>query len=478
MADSKPDHAGRIPAVICAARRIFLITVGWLNPPEAEAIRAATLACLFAIAFAASGIAKPPALAGFLANSPFDLDWALRTVSAGWFRSDRELPVTLVDIDDATYQGWGSPALTPRGELARMIDAVAAANPAAVVVDIDFSGGGPEADGRVDQPLIDYFAGYRHGAPIILPKRIEAATDGTLHITRSPLDGVVESIPALWWAHASFETDGDGAVRQWARWLAVCSHGGPQWLPAIPVRVAMLLDPLPRDLDRPRVPDPPASCQQAEERPRQRLIIGPRLTGESGSALEAGARAISASLLLDAELARDDAQLFGGRIVIIGASHAGTSDFWLTPSGVLPGVELLANAIRYSTLRAATGPGAELVYRIAALGLFAMFALQAFWLRGVAALLCSIIGGLTVVALAVGIWNYFGIFEALEAAILLTLFYATFNALLKTFAECRAGVLDIPSGPGSVSGVLRVVFFKRKSTGGGSAHEAVAGQAD
>lgn len=475
MADSTPDQAGRIPAVIHAARRIFLITVGWVKPPEAEAIRAVTLGCLFAIAFAASGVAKPPALAGFLANSPFDLDWALRTVSAGWFRSDLELPVTLVEIDDATYQAWGSPAMTPRGELVRMIDSVAAANPTVVVVDIDFSGGGPDADGRVDQPLIDYFAGYRHGAPIILPRRIQAAADATLHVAQSPLDGVVESVPALWWAHASFETDGDGAVRQWARWLAVCSDGGPQWLPAIPVRVAMLLDPLPRDLDRPRVPDPPASCRQTEERSGQRLIIGPRLTGASGSALVAGARTISASLLLDTELARDDEQLFGRRIVIIGASHAGTSDFWLTPSGALPGVELLANAIRYSTLRAATGPGAELVYRIAALALFAMFALQAFWLRGVAALLCSIIGGLTVVALAVGIWNYFGIFEALEAAILLTLFYAAFNALLKTFAECRAGALDIPSGTRSVSGVLRVIFFKRKSTGGGAAHEADAG---
>ena len=256
MADSTPNHAGTIPAVIRAARCIFLKTVGWVNPPDAEAIRAVTLGCLFAVAFAASGVAKPPVLAEFLANSPFDLDWALRTVSAGWFRSDRELPVTLVEIDDATHQAWGSPALTPRGELLRMIDAVVAADPALVVVDIDLSGGGPDADSLVNQSLVDYFASYRHEVPIIFPKRIEAATDATLHVSRSALDGVVESVPPLWWAHASFETDGDGAVRQWARWLAVCSDGEPQWLPAIPVRVAMLLDPLPRDLDRPRVPNP------------------------------------------------------------------------------------------------------------------------------------------------------------------------------------------------------------------------------
>ena len=208
------------------------------------------------------------------------------------------------------------------------------------------------------------------------------------------------------------------------------------------------------------------------------MIIGPRLTGPSGSALVAGTRTISASQLLDTELARDDAQLFGRRIVIIGASHAGTSDFWLTPSGVLPGVELLANAIRYSTLRTPTGPAAELVYRIATLVLFAMFALLAFWLRGVAAVACSIIGGFAVVALAVGIWDYFGIFEALEAAILLTLFYGFFTVLLTTFAESRADVLDIQSVPRRKRDVLSVIVFKRKANGGGAAHEADAAQAD
>lgn len=483
MADSTPEPARGNPAVIRTARRILLTTVGWVNPPAAEATRSLTLGCLFALLFALTGAAKPPALAGFLANSPFDLDWALRTVSAGWFGSDRELPVTVVEIDDETYQAWGSPALTPRRELARLIEVVAAANPAAVVVDVDFSGMGTEADSRVDQPLLEYFAGYRHSAPVILPKRIEAAADGTLQMARSPFDGVVGATPQLWWAHASFETDSDGAVRQWARWLAVCDEADPQWLPAIPVRVALLLEPLPADLDRPLIPDPPATCEPAEARPGQRLIIGPRLTGPrltgtAGAAFVAGARAVSASLLLDAELDRDDAQMFGGRIVIVGASHAGTSDFWLTPSGALPGVELLANAIRYSTLRTAAGPGTELLFRVATLALFVMFALQAYWLRGAAALLFAIIGGLGVVAMAAGVWNYFGIFEALEAAILLTLYYAAGNALLKTFAECRASVLDIPPESRSMRRVLREVFVKRKSSAGGSRHAVEIDQPD
>ncbi len=89
--------------------------------PRSRRIRARTLAVLFALAFALLGVARELSLVSFVIQPPFDLDWALRTVSLGWYDPDDTLPVTVVDIDEATYRGWQSPAITPRGELARLI---------------------------------------------------------------------------------------------------------------------------------------------------------------------------------------------------------------------------------------------------------------------------------------------------------------------------------------------------------------------
>jgi hypothetical protein len=82
---------------------------------------------------------------------------------------------------------------------------------------------------------------------------------------------------------------------------------------------------------------------------------------------------------------RDDLGLFGGRVVLIGATHSGAGDFWLTPSGVLPGVEMLANIVRYTPLEPGTGIGAEIAYRVLGLLLFAAFVVFGWCLRGLVA---------------------------------------------------------------------------------------------
>jgi adenylate cyclase len=404
---------------------------------RSQEIRARTLAGLFALLFAALGVVRDVPGVGFLIQAPFDLDWALRTVSLGWYQPDDTIPVSIVDIDEATHRSWQSPAITPRGELARLLSVVTAAAPSAVVVDIDLSGTEADADRAGQKQLRDVLEGYRGSAPLIFPKRIEPGTDGTRNMSASPFDPVFERNSRLHWAHASFATDSGGAVRRWAKWLAVCTASQASWLPAIPVRVADMLAGTHPDFAPQAEPAAAADCAASDDTAGQRLLIGPRLTGVAQPPMARDARTVSASLLLDPEIARDDASLFGGRVVLIGATHTGAGDFWLTPSGVLPGVEMLANIVRYTPLEPGSGFGAEIAYRALGLLLFAVFVVFGWYLRGLVAFVAAVFAALIFVAVAIGGWDYFRVFEALESAIVLTVLYTFLLALLNLVEDFK-----------------------------------------
>ncbi len=395
------------------------------HDPRAETIRAVVLAVLVGMGFALLGTIRHFAVTDTLGHSPVELDLSLRALSHGWFESDRTIPVTIVDIDEATQQAWGSPAITPRRELTRLMEVVTRARPAAVVVDIDLSFGGTDGGTGDERVLRDFLMQYPGSAPLVFPKRIEPAPDGTHRMAASPLDDVFESNARLAWAHASFETGGGGAVHGWQPWLAVCSAGEALWLPSVATRLAALLDPLPPGLHRPVVPSVPGNaCHSRETTAPQRLLVGPRLTGAGQAPPRTDAQAVSALLVLDPEIARDDARLFGGRVVLIGSTHASAGDFWLTPSGVLPGVELLANTIRYAPLQdSEQGGRARLAYRLTALLLFACVVFAEWRLRGLAALVVSTACVLASVAAALALFGYLGVFDAVEAAILLVIVY-------------------------------------------------------
>ena len=87
-----------------------------------------------------------------------------------------------------------------------------------MVVDIDLSwGDGSSADADGGQRVLrEFLQAYPGSAPLIFPKRVEPAPDGTRRLAASPLDDVFEDNSRLGWAHASFETDGGGAVRYMA----------------------------------------------------------------------------------------------------------------------------------------------------------------------------------------------------------------------------------------------------------------------
>lgn len=435
-----------------------------MNPAamlRTEARRAMLLAGCVALIFAALGTVRAFAPAGFLAESPFNLDLALRTLSLGWFEPRHTVPITIVDIDEPTHRGWGSPAVTPRAELAHLLQAVTRADPHAIVMDIDLSWGGATADADAGhRQLADFLERYAGPAPIVLPKRVEPDPQGLPAPAASPIDTIVERNPHLAWAHASFQTDDGGAVRQWSPWLGVCVDGQPAWLPAVAIRVAALLPAL-LQATSPPAPPLPADCSTPEQSAGQRLLIGPRVTGSKGAMLGRDARAVSAALLLDREVARDDSRLFGNRVVLIGATHASAGDFWLTPAGVLPGVELLANSVRYAPQQAGTGPAGEFAYRSKALVLFGLFAAASWWLRGLVAVIAAMLVALLAVSVAVGGFDDLGIFDALEAAILLTIAYHALRALTDFIVDWRTERASHPVGIHGTLGTVRAVCIRQ-----------------
>ena len=446
-AEKDADSSGGKTGVL---NRLLLVVGLRPDPSSGGKHRAWTLAGLLALCFAASGVVRDAPGVSFIIDPPFNLDWALRTVTLGWYQPRGTLPVTIVDIDEKTYQAWRSPAITPRNDLARLVKVVTDAGPSAVVIDIDLSGVDDDADPDDDQQLENFLEQYRGAAPLIFPKRIEPGEDGGRRMAPSRYDELFERNERpqrnerLQWAHASFSTDDDGAVRYWVPWIAVCGKGASSWLPAVATRVANALA-LPTAA--PVFPEPATKpdCRAADPELQRRLLVGPRLTGPSKRPLARDARSVSAAQLLDPEIARDDEGLFGGRVVLIGATHSGSGDFWTTPGGVMPGVELLTNAVHYAPIKAGEGRGAELAFRALAILLFLAFVYLGLKLRGLVAFFAGMAFALAVVAIAIRGFGNFRVFESLQSAIVLTVLYAGMRSLFDLVEEFLRLWREVPA---------------------------------
>jgi CHASE2 domain-containing sensor protein len=466
MATAAPrvGFAGSLARLGHALRVTFLLEDGG---HATRRLRAQTLAGLVALAFAVLGSLRLAAqVASPLGEKPFEFDYSFRVVSAGWFSTSRTFPVALVDIDERTHRAWGSPIITPRRELARLLQTVTIAQPAAVFVDIDLSGDDAAArlaqDDADDRALADYLTRYRGAAPIVFPRRLDPGAGTDARLASTPFDSVFAGNPRLRWAHAAFVTDTDGKVRAWREWLAYCADGRRGWLPSVSMALADVLH-LQSAGTTPAAAPPVAAgaCDGTGDSsvgPARRLLLGPRLTGDGRHHPLPDATSISASLLLDPELARDDARLFGGRAVFIGASHARSGDFWLTPSGIYPGVELLANIVRFATVQAETsGWAAQLGHRCIALALFLVFAWLGWQRRGQVAVVLATVLAVAYLAVAVGAFDDFAAFDVLEAAILMFIVYKAAESVLDFCGVLQSEWRRAAKGPRWYSRLVRTL---------------------
>ena len=304
---------------------------------------------------------------------------------------------------------------------------------------------------------------------MVFPKRIEPAVGGTWRAAASPLDDVFAANSHLAWAHANFESDSGGVVRQWTDWVTICTDDGTTSLASIPARLSLLIEPLPRGMRRVSSPQLNSSCSRDDTPPGQLLLIGPRLTGPAQVGMSVDAASISASLVLDPQMDRDDAWLFGDRVVLVGATHPAAGDFWLTPSGVLPGVELLAHTVRLAPLRTDPGAGSALKHRAAVLIGFLLFAFIGLGLRGLAAAAAYVAAGLLFIAVPIWLWEYYRVFEALEVAVLLAVAYKFAQALFDMIEDWKNERLQHAAGwRGSLTTLWATC---RKPASGGDAND-------
>jgi CHASE2 domain-containing sensor protein len=346
-------------------------------------------------------------------------DWALldqwiRTAIFTVVSPADRIPVTYVDIDNALYRDvWGMPPITPRNELAAMIDALSQHQPALILVDIDLAWG--ERDAALDEVL----QRYRGPAPLVFVRHLDETAAG-VRATATPYDATFAGNAAwLHWAHAYFYEDGDGALREWRPWVALCDDGPPQLLPAVAVIATRALR-----ADAITATPPANACAQPD-----RLAVLPivytenfgfpaRLTSDAVAMSMPGsaAQVMRAASLLDGTAVHAD--LLRQRVVIIGGSHTAGLDLRTTPIGVLPGAVVQANTILTAPAQLAQAGEPTWRARVTAAVLFLVLCLLQFPLA--AALVAA--AGVT----AVGAFGYLGIVRAIEYAVLL---YVQFRIL-------------------------------------------------
>jgi CHASE2 domain-containing sensor protein len=254
-----------------------------------------------------------------------------------------------------------------------MLGVIAKSSPAVIVVDVDLADDRPapaSGDTQADAVLRAFLDSYR-GPSLVFVKRAETDPVSQIGLAPSSYDRTIATNSRLSWAHATYATDPDGTVRQWAEWLAVCPPSGQLVLPAVALRIlATWPDQSLHHYPRPSAPSLREPCVSGIGRsPRHIIIYDEALSGTHVAAMSRNLSRVSAWQLLDERLKRDDHALFSDRVVLIGGTRSGAMDLWRTPVGTLPGVELMANTIRFAPGQLRES-GHALLYSLAFFGIF------------------------------------------------------------------------------------------------------------
>jgi len=334
------------------------------------------------------------------------LDQWLRTAVFAVMRPRDTTPVTYVDIDNALYRDtWGMPTVTPRKELLRILRPLARSGASMIVVDIDLAWGERSAQ------LADFLEDHDGPAKLVFVRHLEDTQDGLRDIG-TPYDDIFRTNDRwLSWAHAYFMSDGDGALRDWLPWLAVCHQDQGTFIPAVATLVA----------GQKHWPETiVGDCPAPDELETYPIIYTEEYGFASAQTESAGglwlpdpgspARKLPASYLLDGTNIDFDA-LFKDRVAIVGGSHTAGQDLRLTPLGVLPGAVVQANTILHAKPQLASGEVAEWSHRLVVAALFLVLCLVTFPLAAITVIL--------VVVVSAGLFSHYAIFELLQAAVLL-----------------------------------------------------------
>ena len=327
------------------------------------------------------------------------------------------LAFVFVDIDQETYLAWGEQPVTPRGELAQILETLEerARGARAIVLNIDTSyslascgvGQAGNGDGQcADEKLLRrWAASYRGAPPVILARSLDQRRTEGGRDYRAPQSSILDDIvrPGLiadmdlsgglhWGAPSFLESGRDGVIRSWTLWQDVCQQGRPLIMPSVQLLTLLAISDrrpaLTADVVGRLAANRPASCGQ----PRSALpddwhLISPRdgitidlgkgwrsqrihyAIGDTPSSQPALVTRVPANKL--DSLAPGD---FDGRIVVIGATHPLARDLHETPLGSMSGSLVIINAIwslhTYGTI-AEPAVGQQLIWITALVAAFA-----------------------------------------------------------------------------------------------------------
>lgn len=384
--------------------------------------------------------------------------------------SGNALPVTLLDVDDATRKAWGSRGTTPHAALAELMRMSSAGGARGILVDFDLTLETPGAP--ADPAMFAFLQNYPADAPILMLVRkisFARAADGSgdslmaASAAPSSYDLAASGKPNIIWVTTLNQIGSDRSVRQVRLWQTVCDGASGVAYPSAALVTAGTLTP---------------GTNHGEE---VRTFLEWRVTVECGGAMEAGPawppaqaqaaylpyvfgddaaspalvkiksggrdtvalRRISASRLVKyadgraAPAGEVDRDPFEGRVAVIGASYTESPDIHETPLGTMPGSVILANSIVQAQTLVETVPASPMLQNVLALGLFVVFAIFVRYFIGIVALVSI---GLTSVAVLVAVSRTFGYKSGLETVGAgLTGF-----ALFKLIDALGNIVLDIP----------------------------------
>lgn len=343
---------------------------------------------------------------------------------------DGALPVTLLDVDDATRTAWKSRGATPHAALAELVRIAASGGAKAILLDFDLNMDMPGTP--ADPAMSNLLRSYPADAPLLMLvrkigfARSESGTGAGLlaaSTSGSPYDVVAAGKPNIMWVTTLNEIGSDRSVKRVRLWQTVCEGAsGLSYPSAALVTAGMLIDGRShsdefRTFLESRVsvecggtPDTRAGWPPVREQATYLPYVFGNDAG-SPALLKVGSggretvvlRRISASRLVDyadgraAAAGEIDRDPFAGRVALIGASYTESSDVHETPLGTMPGSIIIANSIVQAQTLTSTVTPSHVLRNLLALAAFGVFAYLSRYLVGVLALIS--IGLMSIVVL-------------------------------------------------------------------------------
>lgn len=160
------------------------------------------------------------------------MDISLRVHANKHQRAPNVPRFVFVDIDQQTYAELGYPPVFPRDRLADAARAIAAAEPALLILDVDIGWAGPPEHDSAFLKFLREISGT-HLHVLLLKNTVTASEDAAPPVFRkTPFDDMVAAAPNIHWVISEVLPSGDGIVRRAPLFRSGCHGSDPLVAPS------------------------------------------------------------------------------------------------------------------------------------------------------------------------------------------------------------------------------------------------------